>query len=73
MSPISSISASAVSAIANGSRQLDQDAQQIADPDSTDVTGALIDTSQSLQIAQAGADVISASNQMLGTLLDVFA
>jgi hypothetical protein len=82
MSPISSTSASAalasasnsgVSAIANGSRQLDQDAQQIADPDSADVTSALVGTTQSLQIAQAGADVISASNQMLGTLLNVFA
>lgn len=82
MSPISSTSASAalasaanngVSAISNGSRQLDQDAQQIANPNSPDVTSALVDTTQSLQLAQAGADVISASNEMLGTLLDVFA
>ena len=82
MSPISSTSASAaltsaasngVSAISNGSRQLDQDAQQIANPDSSDVTSALVDTTQSLQLAQAGADVISTSNEMLGTLLDVFA
>jgi hypothetical protein len=82
MSPISSTSSSAalasaasngVSAISNGSRQLDQDAQQIADPNSSDVTSALLDTTQSLQLAQAGADVISTSNEMLGTLLNVFA
>jgi hypothetical protein len=82
MSPISSTSSSAarasaasngISAISNGSRQLDQDAQQIANPNSSDVTSALVDTTQSLQLAQAGADVISTSNQMLGTLLDVFA
>jgi hypothetical protein len=82
MSPISSTSASAalasaasngVSAISNGSRQLDQDAQQIANPNGSDVTSALVGTAQSLQIAQAGADVISTSNEMLGTLLNVFA
>jgi hypothetical protein len=82
MSPISSTSASAAlasaatsgfAAISNGSRQLDQDAQQIANPNSSDVTSALVDTTQSLQLAQAGADVISTSNDMLGTLLNVFA
>jgi hypothetical protein len=82
MSPISSTSASAalasaasngVSAISTGSRQLDQDAQQIADPNSSEITGALLNTTQSLQLAQAGADVISTSNELLGTLLNVFA
>jgi hypothetical protein len=88
MSPISSTSASAsasasaalanaasngVSAISNGSRQLDQDAQRIANPNGSDVTSALVETTQSLQLAQAGADVISTSNEMLGTLLNVFA
>jgi hypothetical protein len=72
MNPISSLSASAA-AISTGSRRLDEDAQQISDPNSPDVTSALVDSTQSLQIAQAGADVISASNQMLGTLLDIFA
>jgi len=33
----------------------------------------LVDLNQSLQLTQAGADVVSASNKMLGTLLDVFA
>ena len=82
MNSISSISASAalssaansgVAAIATGSDRLDQEAQQIADPNSPSLTTALIDSAQSLQIAQAGADVISTSNDMLGTLLDTFA
>ena len=82
MNPISSISTSAalssaadsgVAAISTGSRRMDQESQQISDPNSPDVTPALLNTTQSLQIAQAGADVISTSNEMLGTLLDIFA
>ena len=76
MNSISSISASAAlssAAIATGSDRLDQEAQQIADPNSPSLATALVNTAQSLQIAQAGADVISTSNDMLGTLLDTFA
>lgn len=69
----SSAASSGLAAIATGTRQLDQQAQQIANPDSTDITGPLLQTSQSLQIAQAGANIISTSDQMLGTLLDIFA
>jgi hypothetical protein len=73
MNAISSISGSGLAAIAAGSQQLNDQARQIANPDHPDVTGALVGTTQSLQLAQAGADVISTSNQMLGTLLDMFA
>lgn len=82
MNPISSNSASAalssaansgVAAIATGSNRLDQQAQQIADPNSPDLTTSLASTAPSLQIAQAGADVISTSNETLGTLLNTFA
>jgi hypothetical protein len=59
--------------IAVGTQQLNQDAQQIANPDSENLTNPLLDSSQSLLLAQAGAAVIRASNEMLGTLLDVFA
>jgi hypothetical protein len=82
MSPISStpLSVSLQSAqnsglatIAAGSQQLNQDAQQIANPDNPNATNALLNLNQSLLLTQAGADVISTSNQMLGTLLDVLA
>jgi hypothetical protein len=70
---LSGAAAGGLAAISAGSSRLDQEAQQIADPNSPDVTDALVNTTQSLQSAQAGADIISASNQMLGTLLDIFA
>ena len=73
MSTITSIANGGLSAIASGSSSLDQAAQQIADPNNPNVTSALVSTTQSLQVAEAGANVINTANQMLGTLLDVFA
>lgn len=82
MSVIGSISPSAglasaqnsgLAAIATGNQGLSQDAQQIANPDSQNVTTSLVDLNQSLALAQAGANVISTENRMLGTLLDVLA
>jgi hypothetical protein len=70
---LSSAQSSGLAAIAAGSQRLNQDAQQIANPDSQNVTSSLVDLNQSLQLTQAGASVISASNKMLGTLLDVLA
>jgi hypothetical protein len=70
---VSSAAGSGLAAIASGSRQLTQDAQQIANPDNPNVTNSLVDLNQSLLLAEAGANVFSASNQMLGTLLDVLA
>ena len=64
---------SGVATIATGSQQLNRDAQQIANPDAQDSTAPLLDLNQSSQLAEAGAAVIRASNQMLGTLLDIFA
>jgi hypothetical protein len=64
--------ASGLSTIAAGTQRLDQDAQQIANPDQTS-TGSLLDLPQAAIQAQAGADVIRASNQMLGSLFDAFA
>jgi hypothetical protein len=69
----SSAQSSGLAAIAAGSQRLNQDAQQIANPGNQNVTSSLVDLNQSLQLTQAGASVISASNKMLGTLLDVFA
>jgi hypothetical protein len=60
-------------AIASGSQLLNQDAQQIANPDNQDLLDPLTNLSQSNLLAEAGADVIRASNTMLGTLLDIFA
>jgi hypothetical protein len=81
MSPISAFSSlslpgalnSGRATIAVGSQQLNQDAEQIANPDNENPTNPLLDSSQSLLLAQAGAAVIRTSNEMLGTLLDVFA
>jgi hypothetical protein len=79
MSPISNINSSVhlptaqnsgLDAIAGGVKKLNADAQQIANPNSTDVTGPLVDLNQALVLAEAGANVISTENKMLGSLLD---
>jgi hypothetical protein len=82
MSPISSIlppvnpsnaQDNGLAAIATGNQMLSRDAQQIANPDSPNVTGALVDLNQSRVLTEAGANVISTENKLLGTLLDSFA
>lgn len=82
MSPISNIflmlnppaaQNSGLAAIAAGSQKLTVDAQQIANPDSQNITGSLVDLNQALLLAEAGAKVISTQNKMLGSLLDTFA
>jgi hypothetical protein len=70
---LSSAQNSGLASIETGSQRLIQDAQRIANPNSQNVTNSLVDLNQSLLIAQAGADVISTSNKLLGTLLDVLA
>jgi hypothetical protein len=70
---LQSAQTSGLAAISAGSQRLNQDAQQIANPDSANQTNALLDLGQSLLLTQAGADVISTSNKMLGALLDVLA
>jgi hypothetical protein len=62
-----------LAAIAAGSQKLSQDAQQIANPDSPNATASLVDLSQSRVLTEAGANVISTENKLLGTLLDSFA
>jgi hypothetical protein len=64
---------SGLAAIAAGNRQLNRDAQQIANPDNQNLANPLLDAGQSLLLAEAGAAVIATSNRMLGSLLDVFA
>jgi hypothetical protein len=82
MSPISSAFPSsglpaaftnAGAGLATASRQLTQDARQIATPGNDNLTAPLLDSTQSLQLTQASAEVIGSSNQMLGTLLDATA
>lgn len=70
---LSNAQGSGLAAIATGSQKLSQDAQQIADPNNQNVTGALVDLNQALVMTEAGANVISTENKMLGTLLDAFA
>jgi hypothetical protein len=60
-------------AIATATQRLNQDAQQIANPEDQSLVSPLLDSSQSLLLAQAGAQVIRTSNQTIGTLLDIFA
>jgi hypothetical protein len=82
MSPISPVAASGslpsaqssgLAALATSNLRLNQDAQQIANPDNENVTSPLLDLSQAKRLTQAGAAIIRTSNQMLGTLLDMFA
>ena len=82
MSPTSAITASAMSpsaqssglaALATSNRQLNQDAQQIANPDNQNVTNPLLDLNQAKLLTEAGADILRTSNQMLGSLFDMFA
>ena len=82
MNPISNVALSVnlpnaqdsgLAAIAKGNRKLIEDAQQIANPDSPNVSGSLVDLNQALVLAEAGANVISTENKMLGTLLDAVA
>ena len=82
MSPISPVAASSslpsaqssgLAALATSNLRLSQDAQQIANPDNQDVTNPLLDLRQAKLLTQAGAAIIRTSNQMLGTLLDIFA
>ena len=60
-------------ALATSSNQLNQDAAQIANPDNQSLTDPFLNSTQSLLLTQAGADVIRTSNEMIGTLLNVFA
>lgn len=70
---LSSALNSGVATVATGAQQLNSDAQQIANPNGQNSTDPLLDLNQASPLSQAGADVIRASNQMLGTLLNAFA
>jgi hypothetical protein len=79
MSPVNHVSASIASAlnsglstISAGNQRLNQDAEQIANPDQLAIA-PLVDLGQASIEAQAGADVIRTSNQMLGSLFNAFA
>jgi hypothetical protein len=60
-------------AIATSTQMLSQDAQALANPDTQNPTAPLMSATQSNLLNAAGAEVIQTSNEMLGTLLDVFA
>jgi hypothetical protein len=64
---------SAQSGLANSGQRLAEDAQQIANPDSSSVTAALVDSTQTLLQAQAAAAILKTADQLTGTLLDTFA
>ena len=64
---------SGLATISDGSRMLNQDAEQIANPGNQNLTAPLVNLSQSNLVAEAGADIIRTANRMLGSLLDVFA
>jgi hypothetical protein len=64
---------SGLAALTTSSQQLSQDAQQIASPATENLTNPLLNSSQSLLLTEAGAEVVRTSNQMIGALLNVFA
>ena len=75
---MSSISGSAFSGINSGLAGLAQDAQLVAQSatgsgDSSSITGAMVDSVQQQISIEASAEILSAANQMLGSLIDVFA
>jgi hypothetical protein len=63
---------SGLATISAGTERLNQDAQQIANPQQSS-PGALLDLGQASLQSQAGADVLRAANQTLGSLLNAFA
>jgi hypothetical protein len=71
--PSLSATGSGLAAISTAQQELSQDASQIANPDSPPSTQALTNLQQSSALNGAAADVIDTSNQMMGTLLNVFA
>jgi hypothetical protein len=70
---LSSAQNSALGALATSSQQLDQSAQQLANPNNQDLVGPLTAATQSLNLTEAGAAVLNTSNKMLGSLLNMFA
>lgn len=70
---LSSAVNSGLATIATGTQQINLDAQQISNPENQNITGPLLDLTQSSLLYQAGAEVVRTSNAMLGTLLDAFA
>jgi hypothetical protein len=64
---------SGLAAISTAQQELSQDASQIANPDNPPSTQALTNLQQSSALNGAAADVIDTANQMMGTLLNVFA
>ena len=64
---------SGLNTIATANQRLNDDAQQIADPNSPDLTAPLVDLDQARVLAEAGANVIRAENKMQGALFDAFA
>jgi hypothetical protein len=64
---------SALAGLSTAQQELSQDASQIANPDSPPATQSLLNLQQSSALNGAAADVIDTSNQMMGTLLNVFA
>jgi hypothetical protein len=68
----SSALSSGLATVSAGTQRLSQDAQQIANPVQTP-TAPLVDLGQASLQAQAGAAVIRAADQMLGSLFDAFA
>jgi hypothetical protein len=68
-----SAASSGLAAMATAQQELSQDASQIADPDNAPSTQSLLNLQQSNALNGAAADVLDTSNQMMGTLLNVFA
>jgi hypothetical protein len=66
-------SAAGQTAVARSSQRLSADAQSLASPSGASSDAALLDSSQTLLLAEAGAAVIKTADKMLGTLLDAFA
>lgn len=77
---MSQISAAVPNALASGeaglagaTSRLDAAAAAVADPNVTNLVDPLVEATQASLAAAASAQVIKASNSLLGTLLDIYA
>ena len=61
---------SGLATVAKANERLNRDAQQVANPERTDLTAALVDSKQAQRQAEAGAAILRAADRMLGSLLD---
>lgn len=65
--------ASAYQGIQNGFQQLDKNSEVLSSPNQPDKTEALVNLKQDETQVQASAKAVKAADDMIGTIIDIFA